>query len=41
MIVQIYILAFLIDKKRVSQDYHPSILVYRENSFEMRFLSSV
>ena len=39
VVVQIYILAFPIDKKKVSQDCLSSFyLVYTEDSFEMRFL---
>ena len=39
VVVEIYVLAFPIDKKKVSQDCLSSFyLVYTEDSFEMRFL---
>ena len=41
VVVEIYVLAFPIDKKkkkRVSQDCHPSIWYITEDSFEIRFL---
>ena len=39
VVVEIYVLAFPIDKKKVSQDSLSSFyLVYTEDSFEMRFL---